>query len=471
MSGAKHGEGVRGTVPAGAAKPAPMIVEEHEWPKDVAQAMAKAHAQAEAAKKRLAEAQAAAQEANQALMRFTGIEKALKHHENSVAPLPKPPGAPSAEKRQPNEAVEGQVKALIVSDILDNDETWSQTAKKYKVSRSTIARVMRDEKAARGEAQPWPTAQKRGRKSAFDGPGLVWLCDHVDRNPGDTLDQIRKAAEEAKIFPDGQCPGISTFNKTLNDLSITWKTSLEIPETYNAPETIQKRQDFVAAVRDLLIDPLREVVYIDEQGYDLKSAKAKKGRALAGRPARLVLKPKGRRVSVIAALSRDGIIHTQLVEALGPAKRGTTGDDFRLFMHDARPVLRGKVVIMDTAKIHDTKELAQLWPELKERDNIDVVFLPPYSSFLDAIEYAFHKMKVTVQHDGPQNHKELKEMILAAVKTVTKDDAAHFLQQAHSYWRQAALGIPFHGKILGPEHAALEPPAAGAQSHSAHAHA
>lgn len=130
-------------------------------------------------------------------------------------------------------------------------------------------------------------------------------------------------------------------------------------------------------------------------------------------------------------------------------------------------MLRGKVVIMDTAKIHDTNELEKLWPELKAHDGIDVVFLPPYSSFLNAIEYAFHKMKMTVQHTNPQDHKELKEAIVSAAAAITEDDAGHFLQQAHSYWRQAKLGIPFHGKILGPEHAALEPAAAGAHAHAA----
>jgi transposase len=281
---------------------------------------------------------------------------------------------------------------------------------------------------------------------------LVWLCSEIERDAGISLKDLANGLLEKFDIE----VGVAAISKTIKSLDISWKTALEIPESWNSKETLEKRIMFVNRLREELLLEERELIYIDEQGYDLKQARKSKGHALAGRPAVLTMKPKGRRVSLIAALSKSGIIHTKLVESLGPLKRGTTGDDFRLFIHDARPKLRGKVILLDTARIHDTKELDALWPELKAQDNIDVVFLPPHSSFLSAIEYAFNKLKIIIKAIKPQNHAELKDSINRACKEITADDADGFFHKAHSYWKQAVLGIPFQGKILAPELTALD---------------
>jgi hypothetical protein len=102
------------------------------------------------------------------------------------------------------------------------------------------------------------------------------------------------------------------------------------------------------------------------------------------------------------------------------------------------------------AKIHHAESLEALWPELKQRDDIDVIFLPPYSPFLNPIEYAFNKMKLLVKETAPQTRNALRVTIIASAERITAADAAGFFRKSKSYWEQVQLGMPFLGTLLEP---------------------
>lgn len=243
---------------------------------------------------------------------------------------------------------------------------------------------------------------------------------------------------------------LGTVSKAIKSLHITWKNVLPIPESWNTPKTIAERTEYAErATMEYASD--REFIYIDEQGYDLHLSRKTKGHALSGQPAVLAMKPKGPRVSLIAALSKQGIIHTKLVESLGPQKRGTNADDFRLFIHDLRAkISRGALLLFDGAKIHVAEELKELWPVLETEFAIEHVVLPANSSFLNAIEYAFNKIKIGVQASNPPDTRTLKHNIIEVTKTISASDAEGFMHKARSYWGMARRGLPFTGKILDP---------------------
>ncbi len=239
--------------------------------------------------------------------------------------------------------------------------------------------------------------------------------------------------------------------QVLKSLKITWKTTYSIPASWNTDEVLQKRSDFVSMMTDLLVRK-REFLYIDEQGYDLHKVRKTKGHALAGQPARVALQPKGDRVSVIAALSKSGITHHHTVKSLGAKKRGVDAKDFDYFLNKLLLQIRGKVsvLIVDNAKIHHAELLEPTIASLHEHDHIDVYYLPPYSPFINAIEYAFNVMKTNVQQKQFHGTAELEGAIKEAAKEVTAEQATAFFDKAQSYWEQCKLGIPFRGPILSP---------------------
>lgn len=66
-------------------------------------------------------------------------------------------------------------------------------------------------------------------------------------------------------------------------------------------------------------------------------------------------------------------------------------------------------------------------------------YLPPYSPFINAIEYAFNVLKMNVQQKEFRGTQELEAAINAAIPEITAVQAAGFYDKAQSYWEQCKL--------------------------------
>lgn len=220
-------------------------------------------------------------------------------------------------------------------------------------------------------------------------------------------------------------------------------------------DIVARRVEFIPKMIDLLVNKV-EVFCADEQGWDLHKARKRKGHAPAGEPAVVALQPKGDRVSLIGALSRSGMIMHQFVHSLGPKKRGVDAKDFDYFLTKLRmhPSVHGRriALLVDNAKIHHAELLAPTIASLREHDHIEVIFLPPYSPFLNPIEYAFNVLLLKMQNKEFHGPAELQGALAHAIEEITPVMASGFFDKAQSYWEQAKLGIPFRGKILEPLH-------------------
>jgi transposase len=195
----------------------------------------------------------------------------------------------------------------------------------------------------------------------------------------------------------------------------------------------------------------RPLVYLDETGFNLHVKKSK-GRSVKGEPATISLVPKGKRVTVIAALTQSGIVHHRLVQSGGSKKRGTNSDDFSLFLRDMMPVIpRNSIVIMDNCKIHHKESLDSQWVQAKATYGIDRLFLSPYSPFLNPIEYAFNDLKMAVKNKTFMNQDELVQVIQECIPTIDGEKAKGYFKQSEKYYRQVMLGLAFTGKPLNPE--------------------
>lgn len=238
-------------------------------------------------------------------------------------------------------------------------------------------------------------------------------------------------------------------------MKITWKNVLKIPQDWNTLEVLEQRAEYVRATVHY---SNRNVVYVDESGFNLHISKSK-GRSLAGEPATVSLAPKGPRVSLMACLSRNGIVHTRLVcrttsEINGEQrKRGVDAEEFRQFLTDlSQKIPRGSIIVMDNAKIHHAQILEPLYQMLSTTYNISTKFLPPYSPFLNPIEYAFNVLKMDVK-DAQQlfNRGDLIKAINHATGRLTATQAEGFYSKALSFYSQASYSLPFTGHILEPD--------------------
>jgi transposase len=404
-------------------------------------------------------------------------EKALEWYVKVFDPQPeetKPP--PPRTKRQP---IADQVRALVAEKVLSGQMTPSNTAKVFNISATSVSQIVqavhnewqRQELAILphpGEnIQPPPTKKRRGPKPKLNADDVMGLLDLLEERPELRLKDL--VACIAKDFHKNVSKLV--VDRVLRTVDITYKESLTIPSKWNTDAVKQLRHHWVSSRLQQFLG--RPLVFVDEMPSNLH-VRPTHGRAPAGQPAKITVVPKGSNVTLIAALSRSGIIHHKFVLSLAKGKRGTNADDFRIFLADLRRRLPARaLVVLDNAAIHHTEGVeadlqglvvgasllcswinimltSVLYLYLQEL-GFAFLFLPPYSPFMNPIEYAFSKIKKALVHKSFSNQQELQAAIIEVLQTITPADAVAWSEHVIKYYPMCFYGLPFIGKPLAPE--------------------
>jgi transposase len=355
-------------------------------------------------------------------------------------------------KRHKYEQITPEVKSLVCRNMLYNKSmTWEQCQRAYGISNASISRILKEEKQRVQQQQsgeqpsPKPPRKKRGRRATVSIDDLIFVALELENDSTLTLRELcDKLQTERKVDITE-----SGLWRHLEKMDVTWKNVLPIPEVWNKPEIISERMRFVGSSLPTFAG--RPTFYLDESGFDLHTRRGK-GRSPSGEPATLTLVPKGHRISLVACLGLEGIVLYRLINSLGEKKRGVNADDFRSFLLDLAPKIdRNSVLILDNAKIHHSERLTATWAMLKATYGIDRLYLPPYSPFLNPIEYAFNALKTEVKSCTFRDKGQLIEAIEQKIPSITPEKANKFFRKSVAYWNQCALGLPFHGKPLEPD--------------------
>ncbi|QRW12042.1 DDE superfamily endonuclease [Ceratobasidium sp. AG-Ba] len=170
-----------------------------------------------------------------------------------------------------------------------------------------------------------------------------------------------------------------------------------------------------------------QLVFVDESSCDQRTPQRRFAWALSGHRATLQTSTaRGRRYSILPALSLDGILHCVIREG---AYTGETFMDFICGLLDEMNPFPGcnSVVIMDNASIHKSTALR----ELVEIRGMRLIYLPAYSPDLNPIEEAFSSIKAWMR----RNHQTVTYhlsgapgadpmgTLLSAVYSVTPEQA------------------------------------------------
>ncbi|MGI0025926.1 MAG: IS630 family transposase [Nitrososphaera sp.] len=157
------------------------------------------------------------------------------------------------------------------------------------------------------------------------------------------------------------------------------------------------------------------IIFVDESGVNIAMARvyarAPSGqRAYAAKPLR-----RGTTVTMIGALGLDGMIGTMTV------KGSTDGAVFRTYVEQvlAPQIRRGQVVVMDNLKPHKVAGIR----EAIESAGAQLIYLPPYSPYLSAIEKCWGKVKGFLRAKAARSYEALDQAITEAIVTITKTDA------------------------------------------------
>ena len=142
---------------------------------------------------------------------------------------------------------------------------------------------------------------------------------------------------------------------------------------------------------------------------------------------------RGERISVIAAMTINGVIDLKVV-------RGTvTGDIYRNFIErQLLPHLMtfdglnsNSVVIMDNCSVHHVTGVASV---IREMESL-VHYLPPYSPDYNPIELLFSKVKLSVKEMELELSAtmDIESIVLSAFATVTEEDCEAWIRACRIY--------------------------------------
>jgi transposase len=160
--------------------------------------------------------------------------------------------------------------------------------------------------------------------------------------------------------------------------------------------------------------------FIDESGINIAMTR-RFGRARPGeRIHDTVPKNHGKNVTILGALSSQGIETVMTVEG------ATDAAVFRAYVTKVLvPTLApGDVVVMDNLGAHKVKGIR----EVIEAAGAHLIYLPPYSPDLSPIELCWSKLKTYLRAAKARTRDALDEVLKLALDTITSADAQNWFR-------------------------------------------
>lgn len=159
----------------------------------------------------------------------------------------------------------------------------------------------------------------------------------------------------------------------------------------------------------------RSLKFIDETGCNIAMTR-RFGRARPGvRVEDAIPRNSGRNVTVLGALSCDGLDAVMTVDS------ATDAEVFRAYVNSVLvPTLQaGDVVVMDNLSAHKVAGIEQAIEAAGAR----LIYLPPYSPELSPIENCWSKLKASLRKAKARTRQALDDALKNAISCITVKDA------------------------------------------------
>lgn len=160
---------------------------------------------------------------------------------------------------------------------------------------------------------------------------------------------------------------------------------------------------------------IHNLVFLDESGVNLKLTRTH-GRAVIGqRVVDSIPRNYGQNVSIMGALSTEGLIAAMTVSG--------SVDGLVFFTYVTQVLVpqlwQGAIVLCDNLQVHKVGGVR----EAIEAVGAKLMFLPPYSPDLSPIELCWSKLKHLLRSTKARTRTDLDEAIEAALNRISSDDA------------------------------------------------
>ena len=302
-----------------------------------------------------------------------------------------------------------------------DDEDYVAFGKQLGIKESTTRSIIK-----RFKTNPNPQVRGGHKKKKITDDVLTVLLAFIDENPLSTLNDMQGFLQSVC----GVTAATTTIANHLDAQLITVKKIRDVPCERNSVTTKERR--FTFAKWMIENDVADKCVYVDECGFNLWT-KRTYGRSKKGSRCFIMNEgQRGQNLSLCLAISLPGVVHYKVI--VGSFNHATYSE----FIIELSEILAHAphYIVMDNCRIHYNVYL--------DRPEHSLVYLPPYSPFLNPIESAFSALKANIKarlsepgfqagYTQPQRRASLMDVIVTGLPVINANKCHSFYRHSFSY--------------------------------------
>ncbi|KAL7852197.1 hypothetical protein SRHO_G00179820 [Serrasalmus rhombeus] len=235
---------------------------------------------------------------------------------------------------------------------------------------------------------------------------------------------------------------ISTIDRVLRKNQMRMKQLYRVPFERNGDRVKELRYQYVQSIMELeSSEQPHRFIYVDEAGFNLTKGR-RRGRNIIGHRATVVPGQRGRNITMCAATSELGVLthiptlgpynKQHLVTFIDTVYRDLIPDgEMALNDRENAPNFPNYVVIWDNVRFHRSNTIRQ-W--FATHNRMLMLFLPPYSPFLNPIEEFFSAWRWKVYDRQPHTQMTLLAAMDAACEDITAEACRGWIRRSKSFF-------------------------------------
>lgn len=326
------------------------------------------------------------------------------------------PATGSTKKRIPE-----AIRKLIIEAIKELKLSDAEISEIYKVKRSTVYSIRM---VYLDEGRESISNIVRGRQMKLSDEQKCHILDWVDQDCTLTTKRLAvKVNEEFGIQISRQ-----TVSRILKAFHYSFKRTSSIPERRNDPATIDLRYEFAVKMVDLIAFRDRWF-FLDEIGFNV-SMRTKYGWSVKGIRANVsVPQIRSRNFSCCATMSIGGLFYFKVLD------RPYNSDFYVEYINDIMMKLKsvsisGAIIIADNVRFHHNIRVRNII----QANGHQMVFVAPYSPFLNPIEELFSSWKRNIAARASTNVDELMQAITQTSQEITQIHCQNYVNHMEGYF-------------------------------------
>lgn len=222
---------------------------------------------------------------------------------------------------------------------------------------------------------------------------------------------------------------IATLHRYVQGFNYSFKRISLLPAQRNSDPNIEKRREYAEEFYHLLstIDN-NKFIFIDEVGFNI-SMRQNYGRSMIGtRAIKIVPGLRNKNFSVCCAISKETILDFKI------QKMAYNTEYFTDFIYQLIEKLRSlnienAVLVLDNVPFHKSASIKTLI----ELNGHKILFLPPYSPFLNPIENFFSQWKSLIRRQNIANEDQLLQLLPETISEISNANCRSYFSHMLSF--------------------------------------